>query len=106
MSQLVMHLSLILEKQMTLELKRGVNTASGSRAMQISSKYEGDFTSATGWGGQISGTSLAFYMAGASFFDLMVSVPTGPPNVKDGLWHHVAVVYDRSEQCYRMYFLY
>jgi hypothetical protein len=73
-----------------------INSASVSTAMQIISKCEGDLSSAPGGGFQISGSSLAFYMAGASFLDLMVSVPTGAPNVKDGLWHHVVVVYDGS----------
>jgi len=73
-----------------------INTNSASTAMQIISKYEGNLLTATGWGFQVSGSSLAFYMAGGSFLDLMVSVPTGTPNVKDGLWHHVAVVYDGS----------
>ncbi|MFT5824514.1 MAG: hypothetical protein ACI8ZM_005782 [Crocinitomix sp.] len=73
-----------------------INSSSGSTAMQIISKYEGDLFAATGWGFQISSSSLAFYMAGGSLFDFMFSVPTGTPNVKDGLWHHVAVSYDGS----------
>jgi hypothetical protein len=73
-----------------------INSSSASTAMQIISKYEGDLFNARGWGLQISSSSLAFYMAGGSLFDFMLAVPTGTPNVKDGLWHHVAVVYDGS----------
>jgi hypothetical protein len=73
-----------------------IKTGAASTAMQIISKYEGDLFSARGWGFQVSGSSLAFFMAGASLFDFMISVPTGTPIVKDGLWHHVAVSYDGS----------
>jgi hypothetical protein len=73
-----------------------INSGSVSTAMQIISKFEGSFLNSRGWGFQISGSSVAFYMSGGGFLDLMVSVPTGAPNVKDGLWHHVAVSYDGS----------
>lgn len=73
-----------------------INSSSTSTAMQIISKCEGDLFNATGWGFQVGGSSLALYMAGGSIFDYMLSKPTGNPNVKDGLWHHVAVVYDGS----------
>ncbi|WP_034062129.1 LamG-like jellyroll fold domain-containing protein [Lacinutrix jangbogonensis] len=77
-------------------LEAWINTASASSAMQIISKYDNDFSSGIGWGFQVSGTSLAFYMTGGGLLDLMVSVPSGLPNVKDGLWHHVAVSFDGS----------
>jgi hypothetical protein len=47
-----------------------IKTGAASTAMQIISKYEGDLFSARGWGFQVSGSSLAFFMAGASLFDI------------------------------------
>jgi hypothetical protein len=83
-------------KASTFTVEAWINTAAASTAMQIISKYEGDLFSSAGWGFQVSGSSLAFYMSGGGLLDLMVSIPTGTPAIKDGLWHHVAVVYDGS----------